>query len=167
MSRAPQLPARFFEEDFHFAARYASDNRECIRFLGLAFLQQKRSVKDTAQAFNVSSYAIHEWVHRYKCGGLSARKDQGGRGRKKCLLAEEETAFKEAVLQAQQQKTGGSITGKDVEQLLEEQFHVKCQKTAVYGLLHRVGLSWISGRSRHKKQDKKAQSAFKKTSAPV
>ena len=167
MSRAPQLPARFFEENFHSAARHALDNRECIRLLGLAFLQQKRSVKETAKAFNVSSNAVHEWVHRYKCGGLQALKDQGGRGRKKCLPVEEEGAFKAAVMEAQQKKEGGSITGQEVENLLKERFHVECKKTAVYSLLHRVGLSWISGRSRHKEQNQEAQTAFKKTSANV
>ena len=101
MSRAPQLPTHFFEIDFHHATRYASDNRECIRLLSLAFLQQKRSVKDTARAFNVTPNAIHEWTHRFKCGGLPALKDQGGRGRKKCLPVEKESVFKEAVLHAQ------------------------------------------------------------------
>ena len=164
MSRPPKFSRHFCETDFRDAARYASDNRECIRLLGLAFLQQTCSAKETAKAFNVTEDAVHKWKYRFKQGGLDGLKDQGGRGRKKRLSEEDETTFKDAVLEMQKQKAGGSITGHDVGRLLKEKFGVDCKKTAVYRLLHRVGLSWISGRSRHPKQDKAAQNAFKKTS---
>ena len=158
MSRAPQFPDDFFKVNFHNAARHAADNRECIRLLGLALLQQSYSVKETAECLSVTKDAVHDWLRRFKQGGLEAMKDQGGRGRKKCLPITDEEAFKQAVLKAQQQKDNGNITGNDIKQLLEKEFGVTCGKTAVYGLLHRVGLSWMSARSPRSKQSKTVNS---------
>lgn len=156
MSRTPQFPDNFFEVDFHSAARHASDNRECIRLLGLALLQRSYSVKETAECLSVTKDAVHDWLRRFKHGGLAAMKDQGGRGRKKCLPISDEGAFKEAVIRAQKQKSNGHITGNEIRALLEKEFGISCGKTAVYGLLHRVGLSWISVRSRRYAKQNKA-----------
>ncbi|WP_139117863.1 helix-turn-helix domain-containing protein, partial [Endozoicomonas atrinae] len=40
--------------------------------------------------------------------------------------------------------------------LLEEEFQTECDLRTVYKLLHRVKLSWISGRSKHPNQDLEA-----------
>lgn len=164
MSRRPQLPEGFENIDFQFAARHADDNRECIRLLGLAFIQQGCSVSEAAKLLGVSSDAVHDWVHRFKAGGLPGMKDQGGRGRKPVIPEASHAEFKEAVLQLQEDKEGGRIVGKDVHQLLESDFQAQCGLRTVYKLLHRVNLSWISGRSKHPKQNLEEQEAFKKTS---
>ena len=165
MSRRPQLPEGFEDVDFQFAARHADDNRECIRLLGLSFIQQGHSVSETAKLLNVTNDAVHDWLHRFKRGGLTAMKDQGGRGRKPIIPEESHDEFKEAVLQLQDEKDGGRIVGRDVLTLLEDEFQTECDLRTVYKLLHRVKLSWISGRSKHPKQDLEAQESFKKTSA--
>lgn len=164
MSRKPQLPDNFDEVDFQHAARHAADNRECIRLLGLSFLQKGLSVAEAATLLNVSKDAVHDWLHRFKEGGLSAMKDQGGRGRKPVIPEESQEAFKSSVLQLQEKKKGGRIVGRDILTLLESDYHKQCDLRTVYKLLHRVNLSWISGRSRHPKQNLEEQEAFKKTS---
>ncbi len=164
MSRGPQLPEGFKEADFQFAARHAQDNRECIRLLGLAFLQQGLSVSEAAALLSVTNDSVHDWLHRFKEGGLPAMKDQGGRGRKPIIPEASHAAFKDAVLHMQEEKDGGRIVGRDVLKMLERDFQQQCDLRTVYKLLHRVKLSWISGRSRHPKQDLEEQEAFKKTS---
>lgn len=165
MSRRPQLPKGFENIDFQFAARHADDNRECIRLLGLAFIQQGHSVSETAKLLDVTRDAVHDWLHRFKAGGLAGMKDQGGRGRKPVIPEASHAEFKEAVLQMQEDKQGGRIVGRDVHQLLESDFQAKCELRTVYTLLHRVDLSWISGRSKHPKQNLEEQESFKKTSS--
>jgi transposase len=165
MSRRPQLPEGFNDVDFQHAARHADDNRECIRLLGLSFIQQGHSVSETSILLKVTNDAVHDWLHRFKEGGLPAMKDQGGRGRKPIIPEESHDEFKDAVLQLQDDKDGGRIVGRDVLKLLEEEFQTECDLRTVYKLLHRVKLSWISGRSKHPKQDLEAQETFKKTSA--
>ena len=105
MSRQPQLPQNFQDFDFQHAARHAKDNRECIRLLGLAPLQQNRTVSEVAALPDVSNDAVHAWLYKFKSGGLEAIRDQGGRRGRKTLIPEDRyEEFKDAVLLAQKQK---------------------------------------------------------------
>ena len=164
MSRLPQLPDGFQDINFNDAARHAKDNRECIRLLGLAFLQQGHTVSEVANLLSVSNDSVHGWLRCFKAGGLSALQDHGGRGRKPVIPEECHSSFKKAVLQLQEQKRGGRIVGRDVLEMLNSDYQTQCNLRTVYKLMHRVKLSWISGRSKHPKQDLDEQEAFKKTS---
>lgn len=164
MSRTLELPKGFHDEDFQNKARHASDNRECIRLLGLAFIQEGLSEKEVANLLKVNSRSVFDWLQRYKQGGIEALKDQGGRGRKNTLNEEQEKDFKNTVLDLQEKREGGRIVGRDVKALLKSNFEIECVNSTVYKLLHKVGLSWISGRTHHPKQDLDAQETYKKTS---
>ena len=106
MSRQPQFPHDFHNVSFQYAARHAGDNCECVRLLGLAFLQQGHTVSEVAALLKVTNDAIHQWINRFNSGGLEAMKDQGGRGRKKLILQERYPECQEAVLRAQKEKKG-------------------------------------------------------------
>ncbi len=164
MSRTPKLPNGFHDEDFQDKARHASDNKECIRLLGLAFIQKGLSEKEVANLLKVNPRSVFDWLQRYKQGGAEALKDQGGRGRKNTLNNEQEKDFKNTVLDLQEKREGGRIVGRDVKDVLKKDFGTECVNSTVYKLLHKVGLSWISGRTHHPKQDLEVQEAFKKTS---
>lgn len=164
MSCSPNLPKIFFKEDFKDQARHASDNRECIRLLGLRLLQKGLPEKEVANLLDVHPQAVYKWLCRYKEDGIDSLKDQGGRGRKNTLTDEQEQKFKSAVLTLQEQREGGRIVGRDIKEMLKNDFGVECADSTVYSLLHKVGLSWISGRTRHPKSDHEVQEAFKKTS---
>lgn len=163
MSRSLEFPKGFHDEDFQNKARHASDNRECIRLLGLAFIQEGLSEKEVANLLKVDPRSVFDWLQRYKQGGIEALKDQGGRGRKNTLNEEQEKDFKNAVLDLQEKREGGRIVGRDVKALLKSNFEIECVNSTVYKLLHKVGLSWISGRTHHPKQDLAAQETYKKT----
>ena len=164
MSNFTNLPETFFNEDFQNQARHASDNRECIRLLGLRLLQKGFSETEAASLLDVHPQAVYKWLYRYKEGGADSLKDQGGRGRKNTLTDEQEQEFKNAVLTLQEQREGGRVVGRDIKKMLKEKFGIECVNSTVYKLLHKAGLSWISGRTRHPESDPEEQEAFKKTS---
>ena len=164
MSRTPELPKGFHDENFQDKARHASDNKECIRLLCLAFIQEGLPEKEVAKLLKVNPRSVFDWLTRYKQGGIDALRDQGGRGRKNTLNDEQEKDFKNTILDLQEKREGGRIVGRDVKEVLKNSFGVKCVNSTVYKLLHKVGLSWISGRTHHPKQDLEAQEAYKKTS---
>ena len=164
MSCSPNLPKTFFEKDFKDQARSASDNRECIRLLGLRLLQKGLPETEVANLLDVHPQAVYKWLCRYKQGGVESLKDQGGRGRKNTLTEEQEHKFKSAVLTLQEQREGGRIVGRDIKEMLKNDFGIECADSTVYTLLHKVGLSWISGRTHHPNSDLEVQDAFKKTS---
>ena len=164
MPCSPNLPTAFSEENFKDLARHASDNRECIRLIGLKLLQRGLSENAVANLLDVHPQAVYKWLCRYREGGVESLKDQGGRGRKNTLTDEQEQKFKSAVLALQEQREGGRIVGRDIKEMLKNDFGVECVGSTVYTLLHKVGLSWRSGRTRHPKSDPEVQEAFKKTS---
>ena len=162
MSHIRDFPNGFHDEDFQSTARHASDNRECIRLLGLSFLQKGLSEVEVANLLNVHAQTVFGWLHRYKEGGSAAIKDQGGRGRKNIIEKTKEDEFKAAVLDLQEQRQGGRVGGRDVKTMLKTNFEIECANSTVYNLMHKVGLSWISGRTRHPKQNIEEQETFKK-----
>ena len=66
---------RPFSIDFQQAAKHAGSCRECVRLLGIAFLQQGLSVSEVAQRFDVHTTTVRQWHSRFKHGGLEAMKD--------------------------------------------------------------------------------------------
>ena len=89
-------------------------------------------------------------------------KEQASRGRKPLLPADKREEFKSATQNLQEEKSGGSIVGRDVKQMLSSKFNINCCLTSCYNYLHQVNLSWTSGRTKHPKQDLDEQEAFKK-----
>jgi len=66
----------------------------------------------------------------------------------------------------QEQRNGGRLRGEDIRLLLKEHFQCDYTLNDVYDLLKALGMSWISSRSRHPKQDIQTQEDFKKFSSP-
>ena len=64
----------------------------------------------------------------------------------------------------QENRTGGRIRAKDVHEMIKRTYGKSLSNGSLYRLLHRVGLSWITGRSIHPKADIEKQIDFKKNS---
>jgi transposase len=55
------------------------------------------------------------------------------------------------------------LAGLETKRYIEHNFGVQYQKSNIYRLLHGLGFSWITSRSKHPKQSEEAQEDFKKT----
>lgn len=55
------------------------------------------------------------------------------------------------------------LTGADITDYIKKTFDIEYHPGSVYKLLHRLGFSWITSRSRHPKQSQQKQEDFKKT----
>lgn len=149
--------------DFQKLAKTASHPRERMRYLAFAHMRDGKSNSEIALMLKIHRMTITDWIKKFNKEGLEGLKEKEGRGAKQKLNISEHEAFRKAVLELQDNKTGGRIKGKDVLKLMEVQFGIKCTLKSVYNALHRVDLVWISGRSKHPKYNPEAQEAFKKT----
>jgi transposase len=104
------------------------------------------------------------WVKKFRIEGFEGLKDKPGRGMKPYISQEHRTAFREAVLELQANRSGGRIRGTDVLELMKTKYGVDPSLGTVYNTLKRADLVWITGRSIHPKADLEAQEIFKKTS---
>jgi len=154
------------EHDFHALAKTEPHPRTRVRFLGMAHLQDGRDYHEIATALRVPKITVQGWVQRFKAEGLDGLRESPRSGAKRKLAAAREAEFKAAVMGLQDRRPGGRITGHEIRALLEEQFQVACCLNSVYNLLARLGLVWITARSKHPKQSQASQDTFKKTSVP-
>ena len=150
--------------DFDKLAKTASNPRERRRFLAFAHLREGKSFTAAAAAVRVKLRSLMRWVKRFKTEGFEGLKDKPGRGAKPFLPLEHRAAFRQAVLELQEKRTGGRVRGRDVLELMRIKYGIDSSLSTVYNTLKKADLVWITGRSIHPKADLEAQEAFKKTS---
>ena len=162
MGRKAIVPLTIYNHDFADLAKREPHARTRVRLLGLSLVQAGKSYEEIASFLNIHTKSVSNWVGRFSAEGLEGIQERPGRGAKNRFPWNRETEFKKAVLNAQEEKSGGRIKGKDVQKILLNQFNVRYSLTSVYDLLRRLDLVWISVRSKHPKQDQEVQEDFKK-----
>jgi transposase len=148
--------------DFDKLSKTQGNPRERKRYLAFAHISDGKSFTEAAAAIRIKLRTLMNWVKQFRKQGIDGLKDQPGRGAKPYLPAKERAAFKEAVLELQQKRSGGRVRGADVLALMKEKYNVEPTLSTVYNTLKRADLVWITGRSIHPKADKEAQESFKK-----
>ena len=162
MSRTATLPLTIYNHDFAALAKRETYGRTRIRLLGLAHIQEGKNYTEVASFLKVHVKSVMNWVKRFVSEGLDGIQEMPGRGAKRKLPWHLERKFEEAVLQAQAQRPGGRIKGKDIQKILAEEFGITCSLTTVYDTLKSLKLVWISARSKHPNHNQAAQDEFKK-----
>jgi transposase len=115
-----------------------------------------------AKAAGRSRQFVDEWVGRYRRGGIEQVRARKQRGNKPSLTPEQQEAFRNRLLAGPTDADGGVCTlrGKDAQRLLEVEFGVALKLPTVYEWMHRVGLSCLKPRPRHRKNDPVAMAAW-------
>jgi transposase len=101
-------------------------------------------------------------VGRYRNKGIEGLKEGRRSGRPRLIDKKQQEQFKSLFLNAQANRMGGHLAGKEANEIVQEQFSVSYSQSGIYVLLHKCGLSWITGRSRHTAHDAQAQTEYKK-----
>lgn len=149
-------------QDFLSLYRRESNARGKMRLLALHHLQQGHQIQEVSKILCVTRKTIYSWLSWYQDSGtprlLSKVK---GRGCKKLVeLPKEEVQV--GITKLQEDRKGGRITGKDIINWIYRIYGVKYSNGHIYNLLHSLGLSWITVRSKHPKQNTEIQEEFKK-----
>jgi len=95
---------------------------------------------------------------RYRSGGLAAIKPGKAKGQKPKLPVEKHAAFKARLMAGPTDADAGVCTlrGAQAKQILAQEFGVEMALSGVYELMHRLNLSCLKPRPRHRKNDPKA-----------
>lgn len=97
---------------------------------------------------------VQRWVYAYRDGGIDAIHPRLQTGRPRKLTELEEVQFRERMLAGPKpQDAVCSLRGEDARRIIESEFAVQYSLPGVYVLLHRLGLSSLVPRPRHKKND--------------
>jgi transposase len=98
---------------------------------------------------------VQMWVYRYRDQGLAGLKDKPRPGMACKLTVEQQQQFRDRMLKGPTEADGLTCTlrGPEARQILEKEFGKKYALSAVYELMHRLGLSPLRPASYHPKND--------------
>jgi transposase len=104
---------------------------------------------------------VQRWVYAYRDRGLEAVRPKRQSGRPPKLPDSQEPSFKKRVLSGPTEADGVcTLRAQDVRRILEEEFGIHYTLAGVYDLMHRLGLSCLAPRPRHRKNDPEQMQAW-------
>jgi transposase len=150
------------------AAAACRDGAAARRMLALALVLEGASRTEAAKVCGMDRQTLRDWVHRYNAKGLDGLSNRHGGGAAPLLNAGQRAELKLIVLAGPDPETDGVVRWRcvDLQRVIRERFAVTMAERTVAKLLHALGLSRLSPRPRHPKQDGDAQEEYKKTSLP-
>lgn len=110
----------------------------------------------------ISRASVNRWITAYLTQGLSDLDDTPNPGRPATLSTVQQAKLKVFVQHQSLFEQGGRLVAKDVGHFIQNEFGMTFKQANIYRLLHQLGFSWITTRSRHPKQSEATQGAFKK-----
>ena len=110
----------------------------------------------------ISRTSVNKWISQYHQNGLEGLVDKKTTGRPLRLSEEQCHQLINYVNKAAKSNDGGRLVGTDVQSYILDNFGFRYHLSSVYKLLHKLGFSWITSRSKHPKQSPEAQEYFKK-----
>jgi transposase len=127
--------------------------RERLRAAQLAL--DGKQAWEIARMLGRSRRFVQEWVYAYRDGGIEAIRPGKSSGRPTKLPRQKEQAFKARMLGGVTEADGGVCTlrGAQAMKILKEEFGACYTLEGVYDLLHRLKLSCLVPRPRHRKND--------------
>ena len=130
------------------------DAKQRDRYRAILLALEGQTAPAIAQTLARSRQFVQIGVYMYRDHDLEAIHPKRQPGRPSKLPATKERPFKERFLAGPTQADGVcSLRAKDAQRILEEEFGAEYTLPGIYDLLHRLGLSCLAPRSRHRKND--------------
>ena len=148
--------------DFTGLAKRETNARKKLRFLALAHFQEGVNKASIARMLKVSRGSVNKWVVDFLDCGLSGLEDKPYPGRPPKLTQIDCKKIAAFIDGSSRSSKGGRLIASDIQRYIEDNFAVKYQPSNIYRLMHELGFSWITSRSKHPKQSQEAQDEFKK-----
>lgn len=137
--------------------------RNSFRLLALHHLQSGKSLIVVSKIVKVHWQTVQSWLKRFGKDGFDGIYESQRSGAPRKVNLSKEKIISEKIKTLSESKTGGHITGKELQQILAQEHNVNCSLKTVYNTLNRLGFSWITSRSMHPKSNQEVQDSYKKT----
>jgi len=133
-----------------------------LRYLAVQKFYEGHSRTAIAKILNVSRRLVNEWITKYLSGGFDALALKLATGQPSRLTPKQKYQLKKYVITHAVKADGGRLMGKDIQAYIHKTYDVNYCLRNIYRLMKELEVVWITSRSKHPKQDLKAQEAFKK-----
>lgn len=149
-------------EELKKLAYQESNARVRIRLLAIYHFRLGNNRAQVARLLGVARGSVNKWVNRYLANGIEGIQTKTSTGRPSRLSNSQRNQIAKFVLTQIDAKDGGRLIGEDIQAFIACQLGVDYSLRNIYHLLHGLGFSWITSRSKHPKQSEQAQEVFKK-----
>lgn len=102
------------DHDFGHLSKIESDPRARVRLLIIHQFSLGKNYKEIAELNGITAYTASKIRRNYWSKGLSSLYDKPRSGRNSKLAPEHYESFKNLIVQTQQEKQGGRLTGEDI-----------------------------------------------------
>ncbi|MBB1420777.1 IS630 family transposase [Pseudoalteromonas sp. SG43-7] len=143
-------------------SRKEPNARKRIRLLAVSLFFEGENRTNIAKRLNTARGSVNKWVSNYLNNGVAGLNNKPIKGRPAKLTSEQLNTLLDYIKQSARSSEGGRLMGEDIAQYIHDQFNVRYHTDHIYKLLKKPGFSWITSRSKHPKQSKESQEAFKK-----
>lgn len=163
MGRKLEIPENFKEHDFLKIMKKTQHGRNRMRLLAMHHIQSGKSLTEVSSIVKVHWITVQGWLKRFGRLGIAGLYEGKRSGAPRKIAYAQEQFITEKIITLSQAKTGGHVTGKEIQQELIDKYHVKCCLKTIYNTLHRLSFSWITARSIHPKANIAEQERYKQT----
>jgi len=154
-----------WSDNFERLYKQRGQHKHGIRLLALWKLQGGMSETQLCALIGKTHKTIRLWRKLYEAGGIDALLSiKIGRGRKAHI--DHKSIIEDAIEHLSRQQKGGRLRAQDLVDYFAQEKQITYSLSGMYHVLHRLGFSWITSRSKHPKQDLDAIEDFKKTLNP-
>jgi transposase len=141
-------------KQLRYRSRKERNAKQRDRYRAVLLALEGQNTEAIMHTLDRSKNFVQRWVYAYRDGGIDAICPRRQTGRPRKLTELEEVELRERILAGPKpQDAVCSLRGKDARRIINEQFGVQYSLPGVYALLHRLGLSSLVPRPRHKKND--------------
>lgn len=151
-------------DDFERLYKQQGQQKHGVRLLALWKIQSGMTETDVCQLIGKTHKTIRFWRRLYEKSGVDGLLSiASGRGRKAKVGLHEQT-FSDDIKRLQEEREGGRIRCQDIVDFVYLKHGVQYTPSGMYHILHRLGFSWITSRSKHPQHNPERMETFKKTS---
>jgi transposase len=135
-------------------SRKETDAKQRDRCRAVLLALEGQSTPAIMTTLDRSGRFVQRWVYLYRDGGIDALCPKRQTGHPRKLTGHEEAQLRDRILAgAKPQDAVCSLRGQDIRRIIHSEFGVAYSLPAVYVVLHRLGLSCLQLRPKHKKND--------------
>lgn len=141
--------------------RHEKNAKQRDRFRAVLLALQGLGKTEIRQRLARSKSFVEDWVYTYRDHGLEAIAPKKQTGQPTKLPRDREAEFIERIESADQ-----PLRGKEIREILEEEFGASYSLQGAYDLLHRLGFEPLQPRPSNPKKDPAAEAAWRRN-APL
>jgi len=140
-------------------ARVEGDAQQRDRYRVVLLVLEGMDTQAIQDRLGRSRGFVQRWAYAYRDGGLAGLRARPRGGSAPRLSPDQQPVFLERFKAGPTERDHGvcRLGGRDAVRILQTEFGVEYTLTGAYELLHRIGLSCLRPRPRHRKSDPQAQ----------